>query len=185
MIKTWGEMTTLTNGENDGNNGNNEEAAHINGAIIQQNRNNCILIAIICLAACSFGALLAAIWFFRKGDDFSPPITLPTMFPTTSPTMISEKIPTETPAANPTGTPTTNPTRMPIANPTTSLQAVADILGIPDLNLLDETSPEIHSLQWLAYYDILYNELLFAGSNQTIIERYALAVLYFAMNGPS
>lgn len=120
------------------------------------------------------------------GEAPTPPPTA-TLVPSASPTKMPTTVPTRPPTAMPTRTPSTHPTMQ----PTTTLQILADIVGVEDLDSLSETSPELEALNWMSYQDPISTELLSSamtsgGSDtRTLSERYIITILYFAMNGPS
>jgi Leucine-rich repeat (LRR) protein len=108
----------------------------------------------------------------RKDNDEGPgsrekPIETPDL---TQPPVTPTDPPSEAPAV----TPTSSPTR-------SSLGPYGDILmpGV-DLSLVDQTSPQYLAVEWIAEIDP--RELSAARSTE-LLERYSLAVLYFATQG--
>jgi hypothetical protein len=93
-----------------------------------------------------------------------------------SPSIDSVVTPTQPPA----------PTKAPITAPTTctSLDCLTEILlqyEVSDAEVLqDDSSPQFRALHWLANNDTMVPNL---DSTLILLERYALAVLYFATSG--
>jgi hypothetical protein len=95
-----------------------------------------------------------------------------------SPSINSAVTPTQSPA----------PTKAPTASPTacTSLDCLTEILlqnGVADAEALqDKSSPQFLALRWLANNDAEVLDLD-STSTMSIVERYVVAVLYFATSG--
>ena len=66
---------------------------------------------------------------------------------------------------------------------------MADRLNITNLDFLEDNPAPLSAIEWMAYSDPLRDELLLSAedttSNRVLLERYALAVLFFATNGVS
>lgn len=130
------------------------------------------------------------------------PSKAPTDFPSTSPSQFPSKLPT----ANPSSLPSTSfpsnspsyipslslqPSLQPSATPTlsecsmTAQQRIDEILAILDnvtdpVSLRNATFPQYHALQWLLHEDGL---LLCPANSKHIVQRWTLAVLYYATEG--
>jgi hypothetical protein len=110
------------------------------------------------------------------------PIKAPTQSPTQSPA------PTKAPTAAPTAGPTQSqsPTHSPAPTACTRLDSLAELLLQSDVSdveaLQDVSSPQFRALRWLANEDTAVLDL---DSTPAVIlvERYVLAMLYFATRG--
>jgi hypothetical protein len=115
----------------------------------------------------------------------TPPNTAPTVNPTPAPVTSP---PTPPPVADATPSPSKAPTKDPTQSPTkcTRLDCLAEILlqnEVLDAEALQEdSSPQFQALRWLANEDTAVLDL---DSTPTVIlvQRYVLAVLYFATSG--
>ena len=157
----------------------------------------CIIAAGICLIIVVAG--IAAGFSLTSSDQDEPnsagipkePIntTSPTRTPLTS--AVSTLSPTTNPPISqqsPTVQPTSKPSAKPSSTifPTSSdrLTAVKDILyGISGEALDDETSPQHEAMTWLVYDD-LRQVPVHPSSLPELIERYIVALMYYAMDGP-
>jgi hypothetical protein len=100
-----------------------------------------------------------------------------------------DSVVTPTQSQSPTQSPTAAPTKAPTVAPAvcTSLLCLADILLQNEVAiaeaLQDESSPQFQALHWLANEDTVVLDLDSSPSVVLVVERYVLAVLYFATNG--
>jgi hypothetical protein len=118
------------------------------------------------------------------------PIKAPTQSPTQSPSQspAPTKAPTAAPTASPTQSqsPTQSPTQSPAPTTCTRLDCLAEILLQNEVSdaaaLQDDSSPQFRALRWLANEDTAVLDL---DSTPAVIlvERYVLAMLYFATRG--
>jgi hypothetical protein len=101
----------------------------------------------------------------------------PTQSPTQSPSQ------SQSPTKAPTATPTATPTQTPAPTACTSLECLAEILlqiEVSDAEALqDDLSPQFLALRWLANDDTAVLDLDKTPS-VILVERYVLAVFYFA-----
>eukprot|EP00980_Cylindrotheca_fusiformis_P012327 scaffold3017_cov81-Cylindrotheca_fusiformis.AAC.4 len=123
-------------------------------------------------------------------SPFSIPTSTPSLVPTSTPSLVPTStpslVPTSTPSSIPTLTPTLDPTSTPSLNPTdgelsdTELLARVVLPGV-DIADLEETSPQYHSLEWLAVEDS--RSLNIEDDATELIERFSLVTIYFASDG--
>jgi hypothetical protein len=103
---------------------------------------------------------------------------------TEAPTKAPTKAPTEAPTAAPTAAPTQSPAPTACTN---SMDCLAELLLqkiVSDAEALqDDSSPQFRALRWLANNDTMLLDLDSAPSVILAVERYVLAVLYFATSG--
>lgn len=124
----------------------------------------------------------------NDGDDESDPEdtndgVTETNEPTRKPTIATTKSPTKAPTKSPTDSPTKLPTRSPVAPRDPLLEELKEWIAptANDLLPFDEVSSSVaRALSWLKNDPIT----LTAGrSTETVVERYALAVLYYSTVG--
>ena len=126
---------------------------------------------------------------FRDWATWSLPTSDPTRDPTRDPTPDPTPDPTHNPTLAPTFVPTVTPTYNPTAEPTVQCNMdlvtrhsmiLTELESISDATALRRTStPQGKAVDWLVYEDSMY---LCPGDNY-LVQRYILAVLYYATNG--
>ena len=114
---------------------------------------------------------------FRDGSTTATPTPVPTSDPTHDPTMAPTFVPTATPTYNPTAEPTVR-CNMDIV--TRHSMILTQLESISDATDLRRTStPQGKAVDWLVYVDSMY----LCPGDSYLIQRYVLAVLYYATNG--
>lgn len=125
-------------------------------------------------------------------SNMQVPSAAPPTENTPSPSTVS--LTTENPSGAPsTPSPSASPTPLtpsPSAGPTPTgdpLVIIANRLNIADLSSLEDDSPRLLALNWMAYNDSLRDELLQSTnstSDRILLERYVLVLFYFSTDGP-
>lgn len=109
----------------------------------------------------------------------------PTAAPTTSPTVSPTGSPSSRPSSSPSASPTISlaPTRGCHANEVERAQQISDIIientKTTFQDILDDSSPQHKAFHWLMYEDEVY----VCPEDNGIIQRYVIAVFYFATGG--
>ena len=141
----------------------------------------CRRVILLCLLLLLIGIGVGVGISLAGNKPKSPPVIIPvTLPPTTSPTPRVPVLPGATPA--PVG-PTESTVAPTLSNQPLEQQTYSTICnaGLPDCSLLlDTKTPQGAAFQWL-----LADPSLAIYSSTDIIQRYALAAIYYATNGPS